>query len=74
MIQERCLLIILDYYESNYDGLLNKPGKSTMVNKLRTLATEIFKTLNNQNPSFMREINYRSPYVTHKKEPIFRKS
>ena len=31
---------------------------------LRTLAIEIFKILNNQNPSFMREIFYRSPYVS----------
>ena len=36
------------------------------VKKLRTLAIEIFKTLNNQNPSFMREMFYRSPYVSHK--------
>ena len=34
---------------------------------LRTLAIEIFKTLNNQNPGFMGEIFYRSPYVCHKK-------
>ena len=28
------------------------------VKKLRTLAIENFETLNNQNPSFMREIFY----------------
>ena len=36
------------------------------VKRLRTLATEIFKTLNNQNSNFMREIFYRSPNVSHK--------
>ena len=46
-------------YESNYDILLNKFGKSTMeVKRLRIRTREIFKTLNNQNPSFMRGIFY----------------
>ena len=65
MIEKRCLWIILDDFESNYNVLLHKSGKSTMKAKsLRTLAIEIFKILNNQNPSFMREIFYRSPYVS----------
>ena len=41
------------------------------VKRLRTLATEIFKTLNNQNSNFMREIFYRSPNVSHKKQNLF---
>ena len=41
------------------------------VKRLRTLAIEIFKTLNNLNPSFMKEIFYRSPYVSHKKLNIY---
>ena len=41
------------------------------VRRLRILAIEIFKTLNNQNPSFMREIFYRSPSVSHKKQKLF---
>ena len=33
-------------YESNYDALLEKSGKSTMeVKRLETLATEILKTI-----------------------------
>ena len=44
------------------------------VKRLRILAIEIFKTLNNQNPSFMREIFYRSPSVSHKKQTICTKS
>ena len=57
-IQERCLQIILDDHKSNYDALLHKSGKSTMnVKRLRNLAIEIFKTLNNQNPSFTRDLS-----------------
>ena len=71
-ILERYLRIVLDAYESNYDALLHKSGKSIMeVKRLRTLAIKIIKTLNNQNPSFMREIFYRSPYVSHKKQHLF---
>ena len=46
----------------------NLVNKSTMaVKSLHILAIEIFKTLNNQNPSFMREIFYRSLCLSHKK-------
>ena len=56
-IQERYLPIILYDYESNYDALLNRSGKCTFeVKSLRTLAIEIFKTLNNENPTFMRDL------------------
>ena len=66
-IQERCLQMMLDDYESNYDALLHKSGKSTLeVKRLRTLAIEVFKTLNNKNPSSMKEIFHWSPYVNHK--------
>ena len=62
-IQKRCLQIIVDGYKSNYDVLFDKSGKSTTeVRSLPTVAIEIFKTLNNQNPSFIREIFYRSLY------------
>ena len=70
--QERCLRRILDDCESNYDALLHKFGKSYMeVKRFRTLAIELFKTLKNQNPSFVREIFHRSPYVSHKKQNLF---
>ena len=46
-----------DYYERNCDALLLKYGKFTMeANRLCTLPIEIFKTLNNENPTFMRQI------------------
>ena len=41
------------------------------VKRSRTLKMEIFKILNNQNPSFMREIFYRSPYVSHEEQNLF---
>ena len=64
-IQERCLRIILDDYESNYKALLHKLGQSTMkIKRFYTLPIETFKTLNNQNPGFMREIFYWSTYVS----------
>ena len=46
--------------------------KTTMeVKRLRTLAIEIFKTLNNPNPEFMKEIFYQSPYLSHKELNIY---
>ena len=41
------------------------------VKRLRTLATEIFKTLNDTNPNYMEEIFYLSPHETHKKYDLF---
>ena len=41
------------------------------VKRLRTLAIEIFKTLNNLNPSFMKDIFFRSPYASHKELNIY---
>ena len=41
------------------------------VKRFHTLIIEIFKTLNNQNPSFMREIFNQSPYVSHEKQNLF---
>ena len=44
-------------YNTSYEDLLLKSGFSSMnVKRLRALCIEIFKTLNNLNPSFMKEI------------------
>ena len=45
-IEERCLQIILDDYESNYDAFLLTSRKSTI--EVKRLAIEIFKKLNNE--------------------------
>ena len=56
-IQKRCLRIILNDYLSDYETLLEKGKTSTMnVKGMRILVTEIFKTVSNVNPSFMKDI------------------
>ena len=56
-IQKRCLRLVFDDYESDYGNLIKKNGTTTMeIKRLRTLATEIFKTINNINCSYMKNI------------------
>ena len=56
-IQKRCLRIVLDDYDSDYDVLLRKSGKVTMeIKRLRVLTMEIFETVNNLNPNNMKDI------------------
>ena len=65
-IQERALRILYNGFSSDFESILNKSGKSTMeVKRLRTLALEVFKTLNNMNPD-MREIIHKSAFTTHR--------
>ena len=55
--QKTALRFLSDGYESTYEQLLNKAGKSSKsINRLRTLCVEIYKTLNALNPSFMKNI------------------
>ena len=59
MIQKRCLRFLSKRKEglNSYEDLLNATNRSPMsVNRLRTLCIEIFKTINNLNPSFMKNI------------------
>ena len=56
-IQKRALRFLLNDYESNYDQLIEKSNKSTIeIRKLRILAIEIFKTINDLNSPYMKEI------------------
>ena len=49
---------MLDDYKSDYRNLIKKNGTTTMETKrLRTLATEIFKAINNVNASYMKNIS-----------------
>ena len=49
--------IVLDDYESDYDILLRKRGKVIMkIKRLGVLAKEVFKTVNNLNPNYMKDI------------------
>ena len=54
-LQKRALRFLYKSYNTSYEDLLLKSGFSPMnVKRLRTLCIEIFKTLNNLNPSFMK--------------------
>ena len=56
-LQKRALRFLYKSYNTSYEDLLLKSGFSAMkVKRLRTLCVEIFETLNNLNPSFMKEI------------------
>ena len=56
-IQKHCLRIVLDGYDSDYDVLLRKSGKVTMeITRLRVLALEVFKTVNNLNRNYINDI------------------
>ena len=56
-LQKRALRFMLSDYKSSYDELLRLPGSCAINVRLkRSLCVEIYKTLNDLNPSFMREI------------------
>ena len=56
-IQERAFRLLLNDHESDYEQLLIKVNKPTLeIRRLKFLATEIFKTINNLNPPYMKEI------------------
>jgi hypothetical protein len=56
-IQERALRLLLNDYQSDYETLLEKSNKPTLqIRRIKLLATEIFKTINDLNPSYMKEI------------------
>ena len=56
-IQERAFRLLLTDYTSTYNDLIVQMGKSTMsIKRHRTLCLEIFKNLNNLNPSYMKDI------------------
>ena len=50
--------IVLDDYESDYDIQLRKRGKVIMkIKRLGVLANEVFITVNNLNPNYMKDIS-----------------
>ena len=54
-LQKRALRFLYEDYVSSYEELLQKAGKKTMkVNRLRSLCIEIYKLINNINPTYMR--------------------
>ena len=54
-LQERALRFLYNDHKSSYDDLLLKSGRCTMqVSRQRTLCIEIYKTMNDLNPPFMK--------------------
>ena len=74
-IKKGALIFLLNDYESDYKTLLKKCHKCTMeVRRLRTLALENFKTLNNLNLFAKREVSKRSKNnleIANRKTVIF---
>ena len=58
-IQKRVLRLLFNNYASTYDSLLAKAIKPSIeIKHYRTLALEIFKTLNDLNLMYMQELFY----------------
>ena len=56
-IQYRALQFLHNDYDSDYNTLLKKSDKCSIeVRRLRTMALEVFKSLNDLNPSFMKTL------------------
>ena len=69
-IQERSLRVLLNDYKSDYCNLLNLTHKSNMsITRHRQLAIEIFKTLNDLNPSYMKNIFIRQNRRENSRNP-----
>ena len=60
-IQERTLRFITDDYSSSYEKLPNDSNTSTMaIKRVHSLCTEIFKSLNNLNAPYMKDLFHRN--------------
>ena len=56
-IQIRALRILFNDYENDTEYLLDRANKTTfLIKQHKNLAIEIFKTLNNLNPVYMKDI------------------
>ena len=56
-ISKCCLRLTLNGYKSDYKTLLDKSVEESMkIRRIKTLAIEIFKTVNKLNPNFMKTI------------------
>ena len=56
-LQKRVLCFLYEDYASSHEELLQKAGKETLkINRLRSLCIEIYKSINNINPTYINEI------------------
>ena len=56
-LQKRVLCFLYEDYVSSHEELLQKAGKETLkINRLRSLCIDIYKSINNINPTYINEI------------------
>ena len=56
-IQKRALHFMLNDYESSYEDFLKKSGNPSLnPRRTKSLCIEIYKTINNLNPEFMKNL------------------
>ena len=56
-LQYRALRIVFNDYISSYESLLNKVNLPTLhMNRLRCIATETYKCINNMSPEYLRDL------------------
>ena len=66
-IEERALRLLHNDFACDYAELLIKSGKTTMeIKRLRCLSLETFKTENNLNPYYMKEIFSKTTNLAHR--------
>ena len=64
-IQERALRLLFDNYDNTYENLLERANKPNMVTRMhRSLAIEVYKTLNGYNPSYMKDVFMKNSRAT----------
>ena len=57
MLHKLCLQLISNDYTKDCESSQTKNKTATMkIKRLRVIATEIFKTINNRNPSYIKAI------------------
>ena len=70
-IQYRALQFLHNDYDSNYNTLQKKSDKcSVEVRRLRTMALEIFKSLDDLNPLLMKELFNKRNNVNRRKNDL----
>ena len=70
-IQERAIQFIYSDYEGMYAELLIKHNISTLYNKrIKGICTEMYKTTNNLNPSYIKTIIQNRPSTHPSRQPL----
>ena len=69
IIQKRAFRLMFNACESSYEDLLKNSGKTSMnLWRTRSLYLEIYKTINNLNPGFMKNYSSKFAKLTEHKE------